>query len=638
MGSKLILIARRMVWMIFAGLLVVGLAAPAQAQDETSAPASETAAADSQPADEKEDPNILDRLKDNAGALGGEALECAKNLDVTSDKCKGVTAIASHPELATAVVGGKSASDEISQETSDLVEGQFGKIVAAIGESALKMMQWMLGLFITTPSSIVLSLGDGNAGDQDQGLIGELNGYLGYIQLVVAVMSILAIAARFMLSKGKELGDITEDAGMTLGRSLFAVTVWAALIIGVTRVIDGLSLWIFDETSKQASDSVRGLLEQSTADDWTMKTAFASPAVLSNGGTLGIVLIFGIIVIITSAIQMLLLFVRQGLLIFMTLFAPMVAAGGGLPMGKEMWEKLKSMTIALLLYKLVAAILYAIPFLAIKEIKKDDTLSVIVALLLFMLPILVLPMLINLLSPPGTGSLAGPSGMKVAGGAIGLAAGGAMMAATGGTSRALAGSQPTGMAGMSTGKSSPAVGGFGGSGGGGGGGFGGGGFGGGGESGPSPRPAGGGGGAGVPESSPSAAMAGGSPAARSVEADSSPAVAGMGVPGGDSGGDPGGAIYAGATPVAPGGGELAAAGAAGAAAGATSGGAKGAESGRPVSTAGASPRAAGQRSPGVAAGGAHRRRTPPSAVIGGGKAPITQLKATTSKPPSGVLR
>ena len=126
MGSKLILIARRMVWMIFAGLLIVGLAAPVQAQDETSAPASETAAADSQPANEKEDPNILDRLKDNAGALGGEALECAKNLDVTSDKCRGVTAIASHPELATAVVGGKSASDEISQETSDLVEGQFG--------------------------------------------------------------------------------------------------------------------------------------------------------------------------------------------------------------------------------------------------------------------------------------------------------------------------------------------------------------------------------------------------------------------------------------------------------------------------------------------------------------------------------
>lgn len=637
MESKLIRLLQRLVWMIFAGLLVVGLAAPVQAQDETSAPASETAAADSQPADEKEDPNILDRLKDNAGALGGEALECLKNADFTSTKCSSVGAITANPGTAAGLVAGKSTVEEAKQETSDLVEGQFGKIVAAIGESALKMMQWMLGLFITTPSSIVLSLGDGNAGDQDQGLIGELNGYLGYIQLVVAVMSILAIAARFMLSKGKELGDITEDAGMTLGRSLFAVTVWAALIIGVTRVIDGLSLWIFDETSKQASDSVRGLLEQSTADDWTMKTAFASPAVLSNGGTLGIVLIFGIIVIITSAIQMLLLFVRQGLLIFMTLFAPMVAAGGGLPMGKEMWEKLKSMTIALLLYKLVAAILYAIPFLAIKEIKKDDTLSVIVALLLFMLPILVLPMLINLLSPPGTGSLAGPSGMKVAGGAIGLAAGGAMMAATGGTSRALAGSQPTGMAGMSTGKSSPAVGGFGGSGGGGGG-FGGGGFGGGGESGPSPRPAGGGGGAGVPESSPSAVMAGGSPAARSAEADSSPAVAGMGVLGGDSGGDPGGAIDAGATPVAPGGGELAGAGAAGAAAGAASGGAKGAESGRPVSTAGASPRAAGQRSPGVAAGGAHRRRTPPSAVIGGGKAPITQLKATTSKPPSGVLR
>ena len=75
MESKLIRLLQRLVWMIFAGLLVVGLAAPVQAQDETSAPASETAAADSQPADEKEDPNILDRLKDNAGALGGASLD-----------------------------------------------------------------------------------------------------------------------------------------------------------------------------------------------------------------------------------------------------------------------------------------------------------------------------------------------------------------------------------------------------------------------------------------------------------------------------------------------------------------------------------------------------------------------------------
>ena len=104
MGSKLVLMARRMVWMVFAGLLVVGLAAPAQAQDETSAPASETAATESQPTDEKEDPNILDRLKDNAGALGGASLDCLKNLDVTSDKCRGVAAITANPGTAAGVV------------------------------------------------------------------------------------------------------------------------------------------------------------------------------------------------------------------------------------------------------------------------------------------------------------------------------------------------------------------------------------------------------------------------------------------------------------------------------------------------------------------------------------------------------
>ncbi|MBF4554380.1 hypothetical protein [Corynebacterium suicordis] len=630
MDSRIKLIAVRIFLTIASALMVIALAAPANAQDaapEAQQPPAATEegkadAGDSEPSGGKTGIPLADAAQ--CLAKGEISLSCGANV---------VNSIV--PGGAISAPVRDAVGDKVSEKASDLVEGQFGKIVASIGESALKMVQWMLGLFITTPSSMVLSLGDGTAGDKDQGLIGELNGYLGYLQLIVAVMSILAIAARFMMSKGREFSDHAEDAGMTLGRSLFAVTVWAALIIGVTRVIDGLSKWIFEETSKQASESVKGLLQDSFSDGWTMKEAFASAATLSSGGTMGIVLIFGILVIITSAIQMLLLFVRQGLLIFMTLFAPMVAAGGGLPMGKEMWEKLKSMTIALLLYKLVAAILYAIPFLAIKEIKEDDTLSVIVALLLFMLPVFAMPMLLSLLSPPGTGSLAGPSGMKIAGGAMGLAAGGAMMAASGGTSRALAGSQPAGPAGQSTGKGSPAVGGFGGSGGGGGGG-GGAGFGGGGESGPSPKS--GGGGTGSPESSPSAAVAGGAPSARSAEADSS---AGVSVPGGssgDSGGDPGGAIDAGSPPPPSGGGEIAGAAGGAAAGGAGSGGgSKSTESSKPVAAGSSSPRAAGGASS-ASTGGAHRRRTPASAVIGGGSAPILKLKAMTPQPPSGVLR
>lgn len=580
----------------------------------------------------------------------GQALSDLRNLDL------GLDTLASAGNCALGVtnpVAGTQEAVAAAADTKNVVEekidGKWQEIVASIGAGALRGIMWTMTFWLDKPSNIVLGAGDvsddgtpKNSGN----LISQVGQYTTWLQGLFGVLSIMAIAVRFAMTRWSDFEDSITDFLMTLGRILVTSIIWVPLIMLCTRMSDGLAQWIITESSATAEEGMKAFLTNAEfPEGWKIATAWSTGG---GSGTTAMILIASIVSIVTSVIQILFSFMREGMLVILCAVVPMVAYASGLESGREAWGKVKGWTIALLLFPPAAALVYAIAFLAVGEIGEDDSIGVMGILVIFGMAVLVLPSLISLVAPQAGVAPSGGSGMKVAGAigtaaAAGAIAGGAGGAFGGGGSKAAAGASPSGGAG-------PAGGGAGGGGGGG-----------------SPMPggsggSGGGGGGGESDSSGGSAgsFGGASGGSGGGAGESGGAGAGASSPGGDVGGQPagpsGGEEGGSVTPPMPGGGsegegESSPGGPAGSPGGATppagspagSAGGGGGESGSP-SGGGFSHGAAAKATGASLAASASGQQQPNPRGFNGPQPsspkppPVNQLRQRPPQVPSGVPR
>ena len=493
MGT-LVKIPLRLALVALVAVLALLAASPAMAQDSTStapsAPATEQATPDSDDAPTGHVSKCSDVLTDfSMGNLGSCALDAITDPTGT---------------VARMGVDGINGAQNFAEEK---VEGAFASMVTNLGTGALRAVMWMMTFWINTPSNLVLNAagnsdstgqcvdptGEG-CGGSGGGLIYSVQNFTYWLQGLLGVLSIFAVAVRFIMSRWSEAEENIVDFGMMLGRIILTTSIWIPLIVLATRMTDGLSAWIIDESSAKATEGMRAFLDnaQEFPTGWTLAAAWTAGG---SPGTTALVLLVSIVSIVASLIQILCSFLREGMLIIMAAVMPMAAYSSGMKAGQEFWGKMKSWTLALLLFKPAASLVYAIAFLAVGDIGEDDAMGVLGVLVLFGMALLMLPALVSLVAPPAGMAPAGASGMKVLGG---MAAGAAMAVgggAFGGGSSAMAKGASKGNAGLSGGPGGGAGGGGGGAAGGPGGGAGG--------------PSGGGGGGGEPDGLPAGGAAGG---------------------------------------------------------------------------------------------------------------------------------
>ncbi|MGP9725289.1 hypothetical protein ACT3SZ_14870 [Corynebacterium sp. AOP40-9SA-29] len=585
----------------------------------------------------------------------GQALSDLRNLDLGLDTLESANNCA---RGITNPVAGAQEAALVAEDAKDVVEekidGKWQEIVASIGAGALRGIMWTMTFWLDKPSNIVLGAGDVNDDGTPKNsgnLISQVGQYTTWLQGLFGVLSIMAIAVRFAMTRWSDFEDSITDFLMTLGRILVTSIIWVPLIMLCTRMSDGLAQWIITESSATAEEGMKAFLTDAEfPEGWKIATAWSTGG---GSGTTAMILIASIVSIVTSVIQILFSFMREGMLVILCAVVPMVAYASGLESGREAWGKVKGWTIALLLFPPAAALVYAIAFLAVGEIGEDDSIGVMGILVIFGMAVLVLPSLISLVAPQAGVAPSGGSGMKVAGAigtaaAAGAIAGGAGGAFGGGGSKAAAGASPSGAAG-------PAGGGSGGGGGGGEGGGGG-----------SPMPggsggSGGGGGGGESDSSGGSAGSFGGASGGSGGGETGGAGAGASSPGGDVGGQPagpsGGEEGGSVTPPMPGGGsegegESSPGGPAGSPGGATppagspagsAGGGGGGESGSP-SGGGFSHGAAAKATGASLAASASGQQQPNPRGFNGPKPsspkppPVNQLRQRPPQVPSGVPR
>jgi hypothetical protein len=146
------------------------------------------------------------------------------------------------------------------------------------------------------------------------------------------------------------------------------------------------------------------VLQESTGGQFTQRLV----SVLTLGGsTPSVVVVLGVIAIIISAVQAVLMLFRQGALIVLAGVLPLAAAGMLTPATRRWFPRLTGWMMALIFYKPAAAMVYATAFTMIGTGK--DPRTVLMGFAMVFLSLLALPVLMRLFTWT-TGHVADSSG------------------------------------------------------------------------------------------------------------------------------------------------------------------------------------------------------------------------------------
>lgn len=140
---------------------------------------------------------------------------------------------------------------------------------------------------------------------------------------------------------------------------------------------------------------------QSFADNIARMITAAMLASGPNGLILGpiIIVAMGFTAFLVSMFQIMLMIVRNGMLILLSGVLPLAAAATNTEMGKSWFKKICSWLVVFIIYKPVAALIYATAI--VLGGNQDNLMTMITGVVMMCLSIIALPALLRLVSPSG---------------------------------------------------------------------------------------------------------------------------------------------------------------------------------------------------------------------------------------------
>jgi hypothetical protein len=278
-----------------------------------------------------------------------------------------------------------------------------------------------LGSFWVTVPTIPLGDTQGNPSDP----VGFLQGHTWWIWSTLMVFSVLYAAGQMIWSrKGQPLMELVA----ALIRSLLASSAGLGAVVILLQVGDSYSTWILDKSVEGGfTQGLKNIMQSESASDLQI-----------------FMIVAGIIAMLVSLVQICLLIVRSALSVLLAGTLPLAYSATNTQWGKQWSQKHASWLIAFVLYKPVAATIYAAAFKVTGsaltgELKgaAESIVGLMSGLVLMVAALFALPAMMRLIVPAVGAASAG--GAMFAGAAVGSAASGAVnmgsrMAAKGGSS------------------------------------------------------------------------------------------------------------------------------------------------------------------------------------------------------------
>ena len=294
----------------------------------------------------------------------------------------------------------------VGNAVSGIVDDAIGNLAKSILEGMSQMVTTLSTFWVAMPT-VNLATGDGVTPSP---VVGFVNSGLGSWTLTLAVLSVILGGTRMIWEqRGAPLKDLL--------RSLLTLTLVSGLGLAVISILviaaDAFSVSIID----RATDG-KGFAE-----------AMSLLVMMNQTGTgVFILIILGLVGLIASLVQIVLMIVRTGMLVILAGILPTTAAFTNTEMGRQWFQKAVGWTIAFILYKPAAAIVYAVAFQLMGSAASGGNvlLGPITGFALMIVALLALPALMRFVTPmvgavaSGTGGGAGAMVGAVATGAVSM--------------------------------------------------------------------------------------------------------------------------------------------------------------------------------------------------------------------------
>jgi hypothetical protein len=266
-------------------------------------------------------------------------------------------------------------------------------------------------MLISGASALVGGLLSSSAPSGSSSAVGFLQNSLWFYVGGLAVLSVIVGGIRMVWEQRAQPGKDLIQSLLTLvvvsgaGLAILALAVTAA---------DSFSVWVLNNAT-DCDVSVGG-------DSQCFGTNVAAMIALSVQSPIGLigVLILGALALLMVFVQVALMVVRGGLLVILAGVLPLAASFTNTQMGKQWFGRIIGWTLAFVLYKPAAALIYAAAFQLVgTDAFQDDgggLWSILTGMSLMLMALIALPALLRFVAPM-TAAVAGAgvSGMAVAG-------------------------------------------------------------------------------------------------------------------------------------------------------------------------------------------------------------------------------
>ncbi|MFC0624918.1 type IV secretion system protein [Kribbella deserti] len=207
-----------------------------------------------------------------------------------------------------------------------------------------------------------------------------------WLVAAIGVVSVILAGAR-MAWHGR--GEPLRELGKSLGTLLVVSSAGITMVTLLTQLADSIA--------RDVINASLGASGQTFAE--RMADLVVNPMVHPSTG-LAIVLMFGLIAIISSFIQVIFMLVRSGMLILLAGVLPLAAAATNTEMGKAWFKRVVGWLVAFIVYKPVVALIYATA-LNLAGNPEGDMMKIITGVTMMLLAVIALPALLRFVAPKG---------------------------------------------------------------------------------------------------------------------------------------------------------------------------------------------------------------------------------------------
>ncbi|MER5386468.1 hypothetical protein ABT040_40595 [Streptomyces sp. NPDC002688] len=282
--------------------------------------------------------------------------------------------------------------DEIGTQFTDTAVVAFAK---AIGDATSEVLKALNGVWMHVDVK------------DPSGPVGLIDQQVDWIVAYVAVASLLIAAIRMALERK---GQPMKQAFMGMWKVILVGAVAVPVVQALTRASDLYAQHVYEKSDLgNTASTVLGVLTLNQP---------------------GLILIFGLLVMLSSFVQICLMYIRIGVMIMLVGTLPLAAASSMTGWGEGWWRKHVGWLATWLLYKPAAALIIYSATSMTKDTKNLD--QTIAGLGMLIMAVFALPALLKLIVP-ATAALGGTSGGTVALNATNNIATGAVSIAAGGS-------------------------------------------------------------------------------------------------------------------------------------------------------------------------------------------------------------